>query len=89
MGGAGGGSGGGVFVLSPQLDIGTNKINTTGGGGGASTLEGGAGGAGGKGRVTLYSCDNITGSLSSSYYGSYYTNIDASQDWCQVYGGMI
>lgn len=59
----GNGSGGSILICSYAPNIGTDKLSVVGG----ST---GSGGAGGKGRIAIYYATSLTGSVSSTYYGS-------------------
>jgi len=76
-GGAGGSAGGSVLICSSIIDIGTNKISSIGGSGGYGN-DGTTGGAGSKGRVAIYYGTSLTGSLSSTYYGTYTAEEDES-----------
>jgi hypothetical protein len=73
--GAGGGAAGGSIYLSANtLNISTDKISTTGGAAGDSVTDNNHdGGAGGKGRIRL-DYNALSGSVGSSYYGSYYNS---------------
>ena len=64
----GGGAGGSILLKGQTLSIGTNRIQTQGGDGPDNA------GSGGKGRIRLETC-SLTGSVSSTYYGSYSTSI--------------
>ena len=77
MGGGGGAAGGSVLLVGQDINIGTNKIDTRGGAGGISPRRPTViGGAGSKGRVAIYYGSSLSGSLSSTYYGSLATEQD-------------
>lgn len=59
----GSGSGGSILICSFAPNIGTDKLSVVGG-------SGGSGGAGGKGRIAVYYATSLSGSVSSTYYGS-------------------
>lgn len=59
----GSGAGGSILICSFAPNIGTDKLSVVGG----ST---GSGGAGGKGRIAIYYATSLSGSVSSTYYGS-------------------
>lgn len=77
----GGGAGGSILLKAQTLNIGTDRIRTEGGDGpdGAGT--------GGKGRIRLETC-SLTGSVSSTYYGSYSTSV-GGHNYCGILTGMI
>ena len=76
-GGGGGGAGGSILIMGHTVNIGTNKLSTTAGAGGApSRSEGNNGGAGGKGRIAVYYGKSLSGSVSSTYYGTLTTEKD-------------
>jgi len=77
----GGGAGGSILLKAQTLNIGTDRIRTEGGDGPDS------GGTGGKGRIRLESC-YLSGSVSSTYYGSYSTSI-GGHNYCGILTGMI
>jgi hypothetical protein len=66
----GGGAGGSILIVGGTVDIGSDKLSTTGG------LNGGGGASGGKGRIAVYYGRTLTGSVSSSLYGSLTTEQD-------------
>lgn len=73
MGGGGGGAGGNILICAETLNIGTDILRVIGGNGGnvgGRSLPGDGGGYGGKGRIALYYGLKLTGSVSSSYYGT-------------------
>ncbi|MCG3203928.1 MAG: hypothetical protein KCHDKBKB_00605 [Elusimicrobia bacterium] len=77
--GSGGGAGGSVLILANQATIGTDKIGVVNGTGGVGeTGYSGAGGNGGKGRIAIYYGTSLTGSISSSLYGSYTNEVDVT-----------
>lgn len=73
--GGGGAAGGSVLICAGIVDIGTDKIDTRGGVGGTSR-NGQTAGVGGKGRVAVYYGISLAGSLSSTYYGTYTSEVD-------------
>lgn len=78
--GAGGGGAGGshLFILGSGA-IGTDKITCTGGAAGISTNSNFQdSGAGGKGRIAVYYGTSLTGSISSSLYGTYTNELDTT-----------
>ena len=77
-GASGGGAGGSILVCGGTVNIGTNKLSTTGGKGGTNGGDPnqGAGGAGGKGRIAVYYGKSLSGSVSSTYYGTLTTEKD-------------
>jgi large repetitive protein len=77
----GGGAGGSILLKAQTLNIGTDRIRTEGGDGPDSA------GTGGKGRIRLETC-SLTGSVSSTYYGSYSTSI-GGHSYCGILTGMI
>ncbi|NCN28728.1 hypothetical protein GW915_14300, partial [bacterium] len=68
----GGGAGGSILICTNVINIGTNKIST------AAGLKGGYGGNGGKGRIAIYYGSSLTGTISTSLYGSYKHELDPS-----------
>lgn len=70
--GGGGGAGGSILLCAQTVDIGTDKLSTAAGSGGTG------GGAGGKGRIAVYYGGSLSGSVSSTYYGSLTTELDSS-----------
>ncbi len=83
-GGGGGGAGGSIIIKARSATIGTSRVRCTGGAGGHSTENGGAGG---KGRTRIEAC-TLSGSISSTYYGSF-TNEVGGQDWCGITHGIL
>lgn len=72
---AGGGAGGSVLLKGETINISTNKINTQAGSGatgGGSCWQTFNGGSGGKGRICIEK-RSLTGSVASTYYGTYLT----------------
>lgn len=63
------GSGGSILLLTKSVSLGTNLLTTSG----ASATYGGAGG---NGRIAVYYGSSLTGSISSTYYGSLVTSQD-------------
>lgn len=86
--GSGGGAGGNALFLVGDAAIGTDKIRTDGGSYGTGTGSDGnhssIGGTGGKGRIAIIYTNTLTGSVSSSYYGSYNATQDTTM---QEFGG--
>lgn len=72
----GGGAGGSILIKGRTVNIGTNKLRSEGG---TSISNGdGKGGDGGDGRIAIYYGDGgLTGSVSSSYYGTYSATEDS------------
>lgn len=85
--GSGGGAGGAVLLCGHLVNIGSNKINTQGGSGSLGTGTNTRGGNGGKGRIAIYYGKPLSGSVSSSYYGSYWTEQDP--DLIEKFGGSF
>lgn len=77
-GGGGGGAGGSILCCWKEANIGTDKYNTNGGNGGAGQSSNGNGGAGGKGRIAIYYGTTLTGTISSTLYGTLLTEKDSS-----------
>ncbi len=71
-GAGGGGAGGSLLLCGNYIDIGEDKINTAGG----AVVTGGL--EGGKGRIAAHYGSTLLGSVSNSYYGTYYTERDMS-----------
>ncbi len=79
LGNAGGGAGGSILLCSEIIDIGTDKLNVVGGSGatgGTNCWSTANGGAGGKGRIAVYYGKSLSGSVSSTYYGTLTTEKD-------------
>lgn len=85
-GDGGGGAGGSILIIGEDIDIGTDKLTVAGGAAGTGG-PGADGGAGGKGRVAIYYGTKLSGSLGSTYYGSYYTDTD--KDLIAAVGGAF
>lgn len=80
-GGGGGGAGGAILILSGDASIGTDHITATGGAGGQGHrgyTPYTDGGYGGKGRIAIYHSGTVTGSVGSSYYGTYLDEVDST-----------
>jgi len=88
-GGGGGGAGGALIIKSETANIGTDKIDLRGGAGGLASASryDGDGGLGGNGRFRVEAC-TLSGSISSTYYGSY-TNVVGGQNWCGITHGIL
>jgi hypothetical protein len=75
----GGGAAGHIIICSQTPDIGVDTIRAVNGLGGYNGSYGGnAGGNGAKGLITVYYGATLTGSVSSTYYGSYVNEQDTS-----------
>lgn len=85
-GAGGGGAGGSILICGGTINIGTDKITTIGGNGGTPAIDGGIGGVGAKGRIAVYYGTSLTGSVSSTYYGTLTSAQDTSLK--EVAGGM-
>lgn len=78
-GGGGAGAGGSILICAYDVNVGTDKLTTIGGTfGESSRSEANAGGNGGKGRIAVYYGLSLTGSISSSLYGTYTNAQDTS-----------
>jgi hypothetical protein len=73
MPGGGSGAGGSVLICSETVNVGVDKIDVRGGV--ASTADA-PGGKGGKGRIAVYYGKSLSGSVSSTYYGTLTTEED-------------
>ncbi len=77
--GGGGGGAGSILLVGDVLSIGTDKFTMTGGTGGVGESGySGYGGNGSNGRITTYYNTSITGSITSSIYGTYTNSQDTS-----------
>lgn len=82
---SGGGAGGNILIKARTATIGTDRVQTSGGtGGGASSYSAGNGGGG---RIRLETC-TLSGSVSSSYYGSYSAPTGGHQ-FCAITHGIL
>lgn len=78
-GGGGAGAGGSILICGYTVNVGTDKFTVTGGTGGTpSRSENNFGGAGAKGRIAVYYGLSLTGTISSSLYGTYTNAQDTS-----------
>lgn len=85
QGAGGGGAGGSALIISTTVNQGTDRADLRG-----ASAAGGTSGTGGQssaGRIRIQTC-SLSGSLSSTYYGSYSTSI-GGHSFCGLLGGMI
>ncbi len=62
-GGGGGGAGGAIRVVARVVDVGSSRMQVSGGEGGISPGYGGRGGGGSIGRIRIEYCESITGTI--------------------------